>query len=412
MKFSLTARIALWFARVCLRLVARGGTCVPALDHKYKLRERLDGPWCESPKNLASPTSGSQYERPKISKRLWLHGASLGECKMLLSVARALKADWPSCDGECPEILLTTQKAEALETLRNKAAGVCRVAMSPADLPDTLERFLKEVNPAALVLGENELWPGYVEAMDRHCKKPAVALVSGRVRKLAPGVSLDDLGFVTLQSDGGNWKLLDWTRDVTAPKSSAGEFAAPKDNPLIDVALVSFHKEELAAFGALVSAAASAGKSVVLAPRRLEEAGLFREFLLSQKKIALDWPAVQKGSVTIVNRFGLVPEILRSCGVAVVGGSFVANPGIHDFWEPLREGVKTFVGPFSKGAEEAVSDLVSRGVVARISCAGDVGSDWWNVALDPAVAQACLQEEREKILNSYERLLKFLLATV
>jgi len=375
-------------ARVFLWVVARGAARVPALNRKYKIKERLDGPWISCAVLRTKP-------------HLWLHGASLGECRMLLAVAHALKEDW----SFCPEILLTTQKAEVVELLKKNAEGCCDVALAPADLSVTLRKFVAEVDPVALVLGENELWPGYVSFMKSTCRK--VALVSGRVKNVAPGVRLDDLGFVTMQADGGNWKLLDWARE------SVGRLAVLKPvakGLWIDVVFVSFHKEEIPALLKLAGTAVDAGMSVVVVPRRLEETEIFRNALLSHEPLdgrVLEWPSVQKKTVTIVSRFGVVPEILKRCDVSVVGGSFVERPGIHDFWEPLRAGVKTFVGPYSRGAEEAVAMLVERGALVRVS--GDsVRDGWWTTAPDSYAAQICLQEEREKILHSYGRLLEFL----
>lgn len=325
---------------------------------KYKILERLCVP------KVCDGASGCGGVRP-----LWLHGASLGECRMLVSVARALKSDW----AECPPILLTTQKAEAVEPLSKMAGGVCRVAIAPADLPFVVWRFVRRLNPMALVLGENELWPGYVRCM----RDRGLALVSGRVRKTPPWVDFKKFGFVSMQSDGGNWKILDWAR-------SGAEVCPPKD-PDVDVFFISFHKEELPAFLSLAEAAVVKNEAVVLAPRRLEEAELFCDALRAKNFKVMAWPEIQKGAVSVVKKFGLVREILGRSRRAVVGGSFDKSLGVHDFWEPLCAGVETSVGPFA------------------------CDSSWDALAGAPSAKEALLCE-REKILNSYERLLCFLKA--
>ncbi|MCQ2102847.1 MAG: 3-deoxy-D-manno-octulosonic acid transferase [Fibrobacter sp.] len=396
-------KLLLAVARFVLFLVARGGACIPPLDRKYKIRERLGGPWVKVNCNLKNPDA-----RPR---RLWLHGASLGECKMLLSLARTLKKDWPSC----PEILLTTQKAEAVAPLEKIADGLCEISIAPADLPFTLQKFIDRVNPAVLVLGENELWPGYVACMKRAGRK--TALVSGRILRDPVGVDLSSLDFVAHQKDCGNWKLLEWARETPQANSSESPGAIAgrlvSSNP-VDVAFISFHKEELASFCALASSAIAARKSVVLAPRRLEEVSLFCGALQARGFQTVTWPQVQKSAVSIVNRFGCISEILQDCRIAVIGGSFVKNPGVHDFWEPLRAGVQTFVGPYTKGAEEAASELLASGALLQIQDPVPTMADsrriadFLNVPANGPAIKSALQTQRQKILNSYERLLKFL----
>lgn len=72
----------------------------PSFDRKYHINRRLEGPWPEGP-------------------YLWLHGASLGECKVLLNLTKLLRRDIPLC----PKILLTTQKVEVVPTLEKMGEG-------------------------------------------------------------------------------------------------------------------------------------------------------------------------------------------------------------------------------------------------------------------------------------------------
>ena len=139
----------------------------------WKLRERLRGPWPEGP-------------------CLWLHGASLGESRMLLGVLECLGRE----GIQTGPVLLTTQKAEILDFLRSVSPPQCSVALAPADLPGTRSLFFRSARPWALVLGENELWPGWLRMA---CAQGIpVALVSGRVRRAFPGRGL--LSFACMQS--------------------------------------------------------------------------------------------------------------------------------------------------------------------------------------------------------------------
>ncbi|MBR4398379.1 MAG: hypothetical protein IKT05_04240, partial [Fibrobacter sp.] len=107
------------------KTVAKAACKLPRLDREYHIEERLSGPW------------------PSDGPYLWLHGASLGECRMLLGLAHALKEDLPNC----PKILITSQKVEVVSFLKDAAAGVAEVAMAPVDVPSALHLFASAVQP-------------------------------------------------------------------------------------------------------------------------------------------------------------------------------------------------------------------------------------------------------------------------
>ncbi|MBQ3778933.1 MAG: 3-deoxy-D-manno-octulosonic acid transferase, partial [Fibrobacter sp.] len=108
-------------AREALGSVAKAAAKVPVIENKYHMNERLRGPWPKGP-------------------FLWMHGASLGECKMLLNLAKCLKEDLPNC----PRLLLTTQKVEVVSFI--KESGVDVVAhIAPVDAPATMKSFISSV---------------------------------------------------------------------------------------------------------------------------------------------------------------------------------------------------------------------------------------------------------------------------
>ena len=376
-----------------VKAVAHAACLLPGLDGEYHIKERLSGPW------------------PSEGPYLWLHGASLGECRMLLGLAHALKEDLT----DCPKLLITSQKAEVVSYLQESAAGVAEVAIAPADIPSALNAFVSAVQPLALVLAENELWPGYLSTLSRISVRRNIALVSGRYRKSLPFLDFRGMGLACMQTAadlgrftyaskgfvpctmGGDWKLLNWARD--------GGLVCTPENPTVDTVFLSFHQEEMEAFVGMAKDAVDKGESVVLMPRRLSELGRFRAFLQDAGLPVVDYPAVQKGVVSLVTRFGLSREILLKSRSAVVGGSFNRLIGVHDFWEPLRMGVSTCVGPYAKGHEDVVAKLVSSRALAQIHSPAD-----YLRRRTPSVdtVRACLMLEKKKVLNSYQLLQNFL----
>ena len=161
-------------AREALGSVAKVAAKVPVIENKYHVKDRLRGPWPKGP-------------------FLWMHGASLGECKVLLNVAKFLKEDLPNC----PRLLVTTQKVEVLSYIKNSGADVA-ACIAPADTPTTMKNFISAVKPLGLVLAENELWPGYLSSMLRISMRPSVAVISGRFHRAIPGMDYSAIGFASM----------------------------------------------------------------------------------------------------------------------------------------------------------------------------------------------------------------------
>lgn len=376
-----------------VKTVAKAASKLPRLDREYHIEERLSGPW------------------PSDGPYLWLHGASLGECRMLLGLAHALKEDLPNC----PKILITAQKVEVVSFLKDAAAGVAEVAIAPADIPSALHLFVSSVQPLGLVLAENELWPGYLSTMSKLSTRRNIALVSGRYRKSFPLINFSGMGYACMQTAadlgrftyaskgfvpctmGGDWKLLNWARD--------GGLVCVPENPAIDVVFISFHQEEAEALVVMAKDAVAKGESVVLMPRRLAELNVFRKMLQEAELPVVDYPTVERGAVSLVSRFGLSREILLNSRSAVVGGSFDRRLGVHDFWEPLQMGVSTCVGPYAKGHDDVVARLVESHVLARINTPADYLRRR-TTAID--TVRSFLMGERRKVLNSYKLLLNFI----
>ncbi len=380
-------------AREALGSVARAAAKVPVLDSKYHVKDRLRGPWPKGP-------------------FLWMHGASLGECTMLLNLAKFLKEDLPNC----PRILMTTQKVEVLPFINEFGADV-EACVAPVDTPVTMKHFIASVQPLGLILAENELWPGYLSSMQRISTKPSVALVSGRFHRALPGIDFSAVGYASMQTGsdlsrflgfaaranisrmmiGGDWKLLPWVRSgvaVTAP-----------ENPTVDTAFISMHIQEWSSLCQMVVSSIKRQEAVVLMPRRLSEVAEFRKQLADQELVVVDWPQVQKGAVSIVSQFGATKKVLAVSKSAVIGGSFCRTLGVHNFWEPLQQGVATCVGPYANGQKETVATLVREGVIAQIRSTAEYSR---RNKPDVRLVQTFLAHESAKINDSYQQLVEFL----
>ena len=384
---------AIDFARFAIGTAAKAVAKVPAVNTRFHIGDRLNGPWPEGP-------------------FLWMHGASLGECRMLLNLAKFLQEDIAGL----PRILITTQKVEVLKFLQESGSHV-ESAIAPADTQATMKAFAKQVKPVALVLAENELWPGYISTMRTLGIKPSVAIVSGRYRSSLPGIDFSPVGFASMQTGGdlsrfmnvaskanienmvigGDWKILPWVR--------AGKDVVANENPTIDTVFVSMHMAEWASLCRMVVSSIKRQESVVVIPRRLTEVEAFRKALREQELVVVDWPLVQKGTVSIVTHFGLTKDVFSKARTAIVGGSFSRGIGVHDFWEPLQMGVATCIGPFATGQKENVAALVREGVLTQLM--STAGYSKRNIP-DPKLVSTFLTHEKAKIQDSYRQFVDYI----
>ena len=386
--------VGLEIARTLVGAVALAAGKVSPLDKKFKIARRLCGPFPEGP-------------------CLWMHGASLGECKMLLGLAERLRSDFP----DLPRILITTQKAEVESFLKPLAARVrVSVSIAPLDTRRGMETFMETAKPQMLVLAENELWPGFLSSMGNRFDKPSVALLSGRFYRCLSTADFDSIGFVSMQTDadlgrlmaaddyllsakaivGGDWKLLPWA-------ASGGKISEGGEKS-VDTAFLSFHREEAKALLEMLGQATRVGESAVLAPRFETDVPFFRRALAERNIPAVEWPAVKRGAVSLVTVYGKISEVLKAARSSVVGGPFARTLGVHDFWESLRMGVPTCIGPYCRGQREAIRRLKSERAIAQIL----KPSDYAGREFPPAEnVERFLSREREKILASYRAFGRF-----
>jgi len=356
----------------------------------WRMRERLRGPWPEGP-------------------CLWMHGASLGECRMLLGLLGCLKESgmWAG------PVVLSTQKAEIVAFLSSRAPSGCTVVMAPLDLPWVRRAFWNRARPWALVLGENELWPGWLR--EARFRNTPVALVSGRFHRLFPGADLGGLQFASMQTEGDlarlrrsrSWRMQnsslvggDWKNlSAALTPTRAGDLSRA-----IGLLLVSVHREEWAALLPVILEAVATSKRVVLVPRLLEEAVFFRARLAEAGLMVESWPDSSPACVAVVDVFGLVGELVRVSRVAFVGGSF-CRVGVHDFWEPLRAGCEVWVGENLSPHGELLESMILAGIVGRVR-RGDAAPR--SFVADPVRVDAFLSRHYQVLKDSYERFCSWL----
>lgn len=365
MGFEVLRELAIWLLRL--------GSHFGWLERRFALRGRLQGPW-----NLRGV--------------LWMHGASLGECQVLLELARRLPSE---------NICITTQKNEVCDWLASRLPSNTRISIAPLDHPEVLVRLFTGGLPKALILCENELWPGWIRAAVK--LRVPVALVSGRIsarglklwntwgcKELTSVMQALDPVWVQSAQDaqrfisagvrsvrpGGDWKWLLTSahfQDVSSPQAW--------ETRSVDLALLSVHREDWNCLAEGVQKLIEFGGACVLVPRYPHEQTWFQKRLGALQVPVVIWPHVQRGAVSLVAQLGVVHQVLAQSRLAVMGGSF-CSVTTHNFREPLMHGVPVLVGPYAGHTDSELTELVAENVARRIQrlddiCIGRKGQDCW-----------------------------------
>jgi len=94
-------------------------------------------------------------------KTLWVHAVSLGEIKAITKFLELVADHFNIC------LTTTTETGRAYAENLVKEIPNLKVFYNPFDLGFSIKRFLKKINPSALVIVETELWPNMIYISSR-----------------------------------------------------------------------------------------------------------------------------------------------------------------------------------------------------------------------------------------------------
>ncbi len=166
---SLTARqrVVLWSYQAGLHLLLPLGLVLglPWWLTRQKRRRTL-------PRRLGFQRIGLPSDGPRP---LWVHALSLGETLSCVTLVRQLRLRLAG-----RPLVFSVSTLAAREIAQQRLAGlVDRIFYFPLDLIPCVARVLTQVRPAAVVVVETDIWPGFLHALRRR-GWPAF-LVNGRL---------------------------------------------------------------------------------------------------------------------------------------------------------------------------------------------------------------------------------------
>jgi len=343
----------------------------------------------------ASPQRGVEAGE-RMARRLpaarpggfWIHGASVGEARIVASLARALREREPG-RALAVSAYTRTGRAQLPEPPVADAAFFL-----PLDFPGFPGRVLRALKPALLVIVETELWPNLLD--EAHRSNTAVALVNARLapermkryRRVAGLYRplLERLARVGAQSDDDAERFL----DLGVPRSAVRVTGNVKyDLPVPEVDEPALRRDLGLEAGRPVLVAGSTGPGeeapvldaftalraehprlfLILAPRHPERADeverLARSRGLRPHRISRGPLAPDTADLLLIDEMGRLGSLYKLGAAAFVGGSLVPIGG-HNVLEPAALGVPVLFGPHTQHFAEPAEALLQAGGARRV----------------------------------------------
>ena len=330
---------------------------------------------------------------PALDQRggIWVHAASVGEFNAASPLIRTLLKTYP----EIP-LTVTTLTPTGSERVKRDLGDKVAHSYIPIDLPGSVSRFLKRLQPRMIIVMETEIWPNlYLQS--RRLNIPLL-MANARLSKRSVerfrrlpgfvGEVLQTVAWIGAQSDadeerlvscGANLQQIEMTGnlkfDLSVPASLEEQAVALRlrwgqERPVL-VAGSTHEADEnvvIPAFVALLKSVPDA--LLILVPRyperfaraaQLAKAAGLRTELRSQGEICS-----AQAQCFVIDSIGELMSYYACADVAFVGGSF-GEQGGHNALEPAALGKPVLLGPNMENAKEIAEQLLQCNAAQRVS---------------------------------------------
>lgn len=348
---------------------------------------------------------------------IWLHAASVGEVRLVVTLCGHLKQEFPDL-----ALQVSTMTATGYAAAKAALPDV-EVAFFPLDLRRLMRRRLRDLQPKLLVLAEVEIWPNLLHEARRAGVR--VILVNARLKERSfvrfrrfPGTTARLLAhydrlFARSVEDRNRYLSLGAPEDRV---TLAGDlkFDAPMllpdperirlvrsslsagSNGFVFVCGSTRPDEEQQLSAALLALARGDSRfRLVLAPRHIERAGEVEKILVeagfdvhryqppasaepapgspsAAAGLAQDNPhAADRPLAILVDRLGVLQELFAASDLSFVGGT-LTNTGGHNVLEPVWQGRPVVFGPDTLNIPDAAAYILANNFGTQIQSAHEL----------------------------------------
>lgn len=351
--------------------------------------------------------TGERFGRTNIARPagplLWMHGASVGESKLLLDLFEAIRAKRPQAHA-----LVTTQTTTSADMIATKAAPGVIHQMAPVDGPGAVKRFLAHWCPDAAVFAEGEIWPNMLTGLKRasipaalvNARMTTKTLTSWNSRKTSARELFAAFNFIGAAdrqtADGlgpalartiapvGNLKMA--TRITPPPAEKVAGFRAALARPVLLAA--STHPGEdafaLDAFQQVRETHANA--LLIIVPRHPDRGADIVAQVRARNLACQQWstdrttPAPDT-DVLVADTIGELLFWFALADTIYLGGATAEGVGGHNAIEPAQLGKRVFTGPHGFNFKDTF-DVLGRASALVIGNAQDELAAYWRDELE------------------------------
>jgi len=357
---------------------------------------------------------------------VWVHAVSVGEMSLVQPLLTGMASRWPDW-----AVVLSTATNTGQATARRLYPGL-RVIYYPLDFSVAVNRTMRAVRPALIILVELELWPNFLASAA--LRGVPVAIVNGRItersfgryRLIRPLVRawLQRISLFCVQ----NAEYADRLAELGAPRDKmvvtgsikydctppappsqrdealAASLSLRPGQPLIiggctwpgeDEALLSAYQRLKDEFP---------GLRLLLAPRQqdrfdpvdrlIRQAGL--PCLRRTEFQAGTAPAPRQDAVVLLDTMGELARVYELATVVFVGGSLHPVGG-HGMMIPCGLAKPVLFGPHTQNIQDVADEFLAHDAARRVADAADLERTLRSLLKNPAAATALGARARQVV---------------
>jgi 3-deoxy-D-manno-octulosonic-acid transferase len=321
---------------------------------------------------------------------VWIHAASLGECKLLVRFLNILRNKHPG-----QEYVLTATTRTGVDYLRRCEGGdIIAAGFLPFDAMRLMLSLLSTYSISRVWLMETELWPAMLLACLQKCVP--VGLVNARLEEdslswylrfswlLSPLLRYPDAVLAQNETYAARFARLGVAPAAIRVTGNLKSYVtvrtlAPEDRGRLrsamglapgDICITAgcLHAGE----GTVVKTALDSMKRMgiavrcIVVPRHLKDAASLARNLGNGTLRLSDMAAPQQWEICIVEKMGVLEAMYKIANAAIVGGTF-NDTGGHNMWDAAQFGIPLFFGPNYRTQQESGDTLLRAGVAFRAS---------------------------------------------
>ncbi|KAK3603974.1 hypothetical protein CHS0354_026768 [Potamilus streckersoni] len=338
--------------------------------------------------------------KPAGKKRVWIHGASLGEVQIALNIFTELYTQ-----DDTLSLYLTTGNLRGFHKAKDAAEKFpdSSVFMLPFDFALYMRCLIRKLQPDLFIITETEMWPHLLIYGSAAC--PAViynARISdktiGRYRLFSKLFKKCLKNFRAVftsrdlyRSRFAEFYPAEYIRTIPSmkfiqpaytPKWSAEHIRQQVGAASDSVMFVcgSVQAEEVPILMDALSGKELRGLHTVIVPRNLNDCDNIKAVcgqygypvkMIEKSDLNAVTGQLQESGVTIVNAYGVLRDIYAAADIVFVGGSLCERGG-QNFIEPLAIGIPTFTGNKIPNFIGEAELLQSEGCLPMVSSAEDI----------------------------------------